>query len=47
VAYFDGLNQLITGVGLIQPKPKVFVKNISQLLVLCTAIEIVILGKKS
>lgn len=44
MAYFDGLNHLISAVGIIKPKEAVFVPDIKYLLVLATTIEIVILG---
>lgn len=44
MAYFDGLNHLISAVGIIKPKAGVFVPDIKNLLVLATTIEIVILG---
>ncbi|XP_055712815.1 nuclear pore complex protein Nup154-like isoform X2 [Phlebotomus papatasi] len=44
VAYFDGLNHLIVSVGLVTPKPNVFVADVKYLLILTTPIEIVILG---
>lgn len=44
VAYFDGLSHLIVGVGLIKPKPNVFINDVKFLLVLTTPIEIVVLG---
>ncbi|CAG9806092.1 unnamed protein product [Chironomus riparius] len=44
VAYFDGLNHLIVSVGLIKPKPNVFINDVKYLLVLTTPIEIVVLG---
>ncbi|XP_055543878.1 nuclear pore complex protein Nup154 [Wyeomyia smithii] len=44
VAYFDGLSHLIVSVGLVAPKPCVFIADVKYLLVLTTPIEIVILG---
>uniref|UniRef100_A0A182IXE0 Nucleoporin Nup133/Nup155-like N-terminal domain-containing protein n=1 Tax=Anopheles atroparvus TaxID=41427 RepID=A0A182IXE0_ANOAO len=44
VAYFDGLSEVIISVGLVTPKPGVFVSDVRHLLVLTTPIEIVILG---
>ncbi|XP_055597782.1 nuclear pore complex protein Nup154 [Uranotaenia lowii] len=44
VAYFDGLSHLIVSVGLVVPKPGVFIADVKYLLVLTTPIEIVILG---
>lgn len=44
IAYYDGLNETILCVGLIQPKPNVFHTYIKHLLVLSTATEIVVLG---
>ena len=44
VAYFDGLSHLIVRVGLIRPKPNVFINDVKFLLVLTTPIEIIILG---
>lgn len=44
VAYFDGLSHLIVGVGLIRPKPNVFINDVKFLLVLTTPIEIIVLG---
>lgn len=44
VAYFDGLSHLIVGVGLIKPKPNVFINDVKFLLVLTTPIEIIVLG---
>lgn len=44
VAYFDGLNHLIISVGLVKPKPDVFIADIKYLLVITTTIEIVVLG---
>ncbi|XP_065080595.1 nuclear pore complex protein Nup154 [Ochlerotatus camptorhynchus] len=44
VAYFDGLTHLIVSVGLVVPKPGVFISDVKYLLVLTTPIEIVILG---
>uniref|UniRef100_A0A1B0CAK3 Uncharacterized protein n=2 Tax=Lutzomyia longipalpis TaxID=7200 RepID=A0A1B0CAK3_LUTLO len=44
VAYFDGLNHLIVSVGLVAPKPDVFVNDVKYLLILTTPIEIVVLG---
>ncbi|XP_059616313.1 nuclear pore complex protein Nup154 [Phlebotomus argentipes] len=44
VAYFDGLNHVITSVGLVTPKPDVFVSDVKYLLVLTTPLEIIVLG---
>lgn len=44
VAYFDGINETIISVGLIEPKPGVFHTFIKYLLVLTTAVDIVVLG---
>ncbi|XP_053675196.1 nuclear pore complex protein Nup154 isoform X2 [Anopheles nili] len=44
VAYFDGLSQVIISVGLVAPKPGLFVADVKYLLVLTTPIEIVVLG---
>lgn len=44
VAYFDGLNETIVSVGLIEPKPGVFQNYIRYLLVIATSVDIVILG---
>lgn len=44
VAYFDGLSHLIVSVGLIKPKPNVFIDDVKYLLVLTTPIEIIVLG---
>jgi nuclear pore complex protein Nup155 len=44
VAYFDGLSHLIVSVGLIKPKPNVFISDVKYLLVLTTPIEIIVLG---
>lgn len=44
VAYFDGLSHLIVSVGLVVPKPGVFIADVKYLLVLTTPVEIVILG---
>lgn len=44
IAYYDGLNETILCVGLINPKPGVFHSYIRYLLVLSTAAEIVVLG---
>lgn len=44
VAYFDGVNETIISVGLIEPKPGVFHTFIKYLLVLTTAVDIVVLG---
>lgn len=44
VAYFDGLNHLIISVGLVKPKPDVFIADVKYLLVITTTIEIVVLG---
>uniref|UniRef100_A0A182M8L3 Nucleoporin Nup133/Nup155-like N-terminal domain-containing protein n=1 Tax=Anopheles culicifacies TaxID=139723 RepID=A0A182M8L3_9DIPT len=44
VAYFDGLSQVIISVGLVTPKPGLFVSDVKYLLILTTPIEIVVLG---
>ncbi|XP_050089224.1 nuclear pore complex protein Nup154 [Anopheles aquasalis] len=44
VAYFDGLSQLIISVGLVTPRPGVFIADVKYLLVLTTPTEIIILG---
>uniref|UniRef100_A0A182NTM8 Nucleoporin Nup133/Nup155-like N-terminal domain-containing protein n=1 Tax=Anopheles dirus TaxID=7168 RepID=A0A182NTM8_9DIPT len=44
VAYFDGLSQAIVSVGLVTPKPGLFVADVKYLLVLTTPVEIVVLG---
>lgn len=44
VAYYDGLNETILSVGLVQPKPGVFHSFIKYLLVLTTNTDIVVLG---
>lgn len=44
VAYFDGLSHLIVSVGLIKPKPNVFIGDVKYLLVLTTPIEVIVLG---
>lgn len=44
VAYFDGLNETIISVGLIEPKVGVFHSFIKYLLVLTTAVDIIVLG---
>ena len=44
MAYFDGLKEVILGVGLIVPKPQVFQEHIQYLLCLTTPQEIIILG---
>lgn len=44
VAYFDGLNHLIVSVGLVQPKPGVFIGDVKYLLIVTTPVEIVVLG---
>uniref|UniRef100_A0A182QXT3 Nucleoporin Nup133/Nup155-like N-terminal domain-containing protein n=1 Tax=Anopheles farauti TaxID=69004 RepID=A0A182QXT3_9DIPT len=44
VAYFDGLSQVIVSVGLVAPKPGLFVADVKYLLVLTTPVEIVVLG---
>lgn len=41
---WDGLEQVIVSVGLVVPKPGVFVESIRYLLVLTTAVEVVVLG---
>lgn len=44
VAYYDGLNHVIVSVGLVIPKPGVFISEVKYLLILTTPIEIIILG---
>ncbi|TMW43760.1 hypothetical protein DOY81_011160 [Sarcophaga bullata] len=44
VAYYDGLSHLILSVGLVKPKPGVFINDVKYLLILTTPIEIVVLG---
>lgn len=44
VAYFDGLSHLILSVGLIKPKPNVFIGDVKYLLVLTTPMEVIVLG---
>lgn len=44
LAYFDGINETILSVGLVNPKPGVFHAFIKHLLVLATAVDIVVLG---
>ena len=44
LAYFDGLKEVILGVGLVIPKANVFQDHIQYLLCLTTPQEIVILG---
>lgn len=44
MAYYDGLSHLIVSVGLVTPKPGVFITDVKYLLVITTTIEIVILG---
>lgn len=44
IAYYDGLNETILCVGLIQPKPGVLHSYIKYLLILSTASEIIVLG---
>lgn len=44
IAYYDGLNDTILSIGLVQPKPGVFHDFIKYLLVLCTSAEIIVLG---
>ncbi|XP_035777971.1 nuclear pore complex protein Nup154-like [Anopheles albimanus] len=44
VAYFDGLSQVIISVGLVTPRPGVFIADVKYLLVLTTPTEIIILG---
>ena len=44
IAYFDGLNDTIISVGLVNPKPGVFHNFIKHLLILVTAVDVVILG---
>lgn len=44
VAYYDGLNHLIVSVGLVKPKPGVFISDVKYLLIITTPIEITVLG---
>ena len=44
VAYYDGISEMIIGVGLVKPKPGVFKSFIKYLLVLTTTMEIIVLG---
>lgn len=44
LAYFDGLNEVVISVGLVQPKLGVFQDHIQFLLCLTTAVEVIILG---
>ncbi|XP_023298970.2 nuclear pore complex protein Nup154 [Lucilia cuprina] len=44
VAYYDGLSHLIISVGLVKPKPGVFINDVKYLLILTTPIEIIVLG---
>lgn len=44
MAYFDGLNHVIVSVGIVTPKPGVFVTDVKHLLILTTPVEIVVLG---
>ena len=44
LAYFDGLKEVILGVGIVIPKPNIFQDHIQYLLCLTTPQEIVILG---
>ena len=44
LAFFDGLNEVILSVGLVRPKPGIFQDHVVHLLVLCTTVDIVILG---
>ncbi|EDW88030.1 nuclear pore complex protein Nup154 [Drosophila yakuba] len=44
VAYYDGLSHLIVSVGLVKPKPDVFVQDVKYLLILTTPIEVIVLG---
>lgn len=44
VAYFDGLNETIIGVGLVKPKADIFQSYVKYLLILTTTVEITILG---
>ncbi|XP_044758799.1 nuclear pore complex protein Nup155 [Coccinella septempunctata] len=44
LAYFDGLSETILCVGLVKPKPRVFHNFIKYLLVVCTSVDIVVLG---
>ncbi|KAK9883024.1 hypothetical protein WA026_001236 [Henosepilachna vigintioctopunctata] len=44
LAYFDGLNETILCVGLVKPKARVFHDFIKYLLVVCTSVDIVVLG---
>lgn len=44
VAYYDGLSETIVSVGLVKPKPGVFMSYIKRLLVITTVVDIVVLG---
>ncbi|KAL3272939.1 hypothetical protein HHI36_014397 [Cryptolaemus montrouzieri] len=44
LAYYDGLNETILCVGLVKPKPRVFHNFIKYLLIICTSVDIVVLG---
>jgi len=41
---YNGLDQIIVSVGLVTPKPNVFVEDIQHLLVLTTPVEIILLA---
>ncbi|XP_075223372.1 nuclear pore complex protein Nup154 isoform X2 [Lycorma delicatula] len=44
LAYYDGLSETIISVGLVKPKPGVFLSYIRHLLVITTTVDIVVLG---
>ncbi|XP_018320831.1 nuclear pore complex protein Nup154 [Agrilus planipennis] len=44
VAYYDGINETIIGIGLVKPKDGVFHDFIKFLLIVTTAVDIVVLG---
>ena len=41
---YDGLDQIIIGVGMVTPRPGVFVEEIKYLLVVATAVEVVLIA---
>ncbi len=41
---YDGLDQIIISVGVVTPKPGVFIDDIKQLLVIATPVEVIILA---
>jgi nuclear pore complex protein Nup155 len=43
-AYYDRLTETIVGVALVRPRKGVFQSFVRHLLVLCTAVEVVVLG---